>query len=98
MRLTLTVCDVCQDKDAETKRYEIKQGDRKVAVDLCAAHGQTFEAYLERTPTSTPRGAQRGAQRSSATKKTAAKKTSGGRSSRTTTLEEIEELKKQGKA
>lgn len=49
MKISVTVCDVCQDKTQPTKRFEIREGGRKAAVDLCAAHGEPFEAHLGKT-------------------------------------------------
>lgn len=78
MKVTLTVCDVCNDKDAPTKGYEIRSGDRKAKADLCEAHGQPLEAYLQRTPAKPSAG------------RTASPRTRA----RVTTIEEIEAKKK----
>ena len=81
MKITMTVCDVCKDRDAETKQYQIREGDRRARVELCEAHGQPLEAYLAQSPTGKARrgsGSGTGAR--------------GGRS-RVTTLDEIEAQK-----
>lgn len=59
MKVTLTVCEVCEDTSLSTKPYEIKSGDRKAKIDLCEAHAQNIEAYLPRTSTPTRRGGRR---------------------------------------
>jgi hypothetical protein len=82
MKVTVTVCDICEDRNAETKRYEVKEGGRKVAVELCEQHGQPLEGYLARTPTPAKKVAQK---RSAATRK---------RTPRVTSIEEIEKLKR----
>jgi hypothetical protein len=80
MQVTVTVCNVCQQIDAPTQQYEIRQGQRRKKVDLCEAHSQTIEALLQ-LPNS-----------GSATKKTAS--SGSRRRNRVTTLEEIEAQKK----
>lgn len=47
VRVTFTVCDVCQDKDRETKPYRLLSEGRRVSVDLCSEHGEPFEAFLQ---------------------------------------------------
>lgn len=82
MRLTLTVCDVCADKDAPTTNYELKQGDRKVKVDLCAAHAQPLEAFLDRK-----------VEASTSRQRTTKKAATRGRRQNVTSMEEIEAMK-----
>lgn len=81
MKLVMTVCDVCEDKDAPTKRYEIRSEGCKVSVDLCAAHGQPFEGYLDTASTRSTRSPQKSTQ---ARRRPARKVTS---------MEEIEKMK-----
>ena len=87
MQLTVTVCDVCKNQNEPTKRYEVKEGDRRASVDLCEAHSQPFEGLMGvGTPRKKP-GRPAGSQ---APRKRAATK----RAARVTTMDEIEKLKK----
>ena len=88
MKLTLTVCDVCQERDAPTKEYEIRSGSQKVKVELCEAHGQPFEAYLQRDT------ARPATPRAGSVRRVTGPASPAARRSRVTTLAEIEESKK----
>lgn len=84
MQLTLTVCNVCQDRSAETHRYEVKRDDgRKTVIDLCEAHRAPIEELLGDRPNGSTSAAQRGAQ--------GARR--GGRRPRVVDIEEVERLK-----
>ncbi|NJC71250.1 hypothetical protein HC031_16240 [Planosporangium thailandense] len=78
MRLSLTVCDVCENKDREAKTYTVQSGGRTATTDRCEEHGAALEEVLESaapgapSPSRRPRRAQR---------------------TRTTTIEEIEAMK-----
>lgn len=56
MKLILTVCNVCTERDKSTKKYEIKQDGRKVSVDLCADDAKVLDELLASAPVPTPRG------------------------------------------
>lgn len=88
MKITVTVCDVCQDKDAPTRAYEIRSEGRKARVELCAPHGQTFEAYLTQTAPPPDPGRQR-QPRKRASRAAAA----NGGAKKVYTIAEIEALK-----
>lgn len=88
VEITVTVCDVCESQP--TKRYRITEGGREVDVDLCAPHGQPFEAYLTKSAAKPSKARQR------PTKKAAsrgARKASPRHEKRIYTIEEIEALK-----
>lgn len=88
MKITLTVCDVCE--ATPTKAYRIEQDGRKADVDLCAAHAQPFEAYLTKSATPPSTARQRPAKKAAAKK--SAKQTAAQK--KVYTIEEIEALKK----
>lgn len=47
MKVTLTVCNVCQDKDRSTRQYEVRSEDgRKSKPDLCKEHAEPLEVFL----------------------------------------------------
>lgn len=89
MKITVTVCDVCE--GAPTRAYEIRNEGRKADVDLCAAHGQPFEAYLAQSAPP-PSPARQRPLKKAAVKKAAAKQTSAQK--KVYTMDEIEALKK----
>ncbi|MFG3421256.1 hypothetical protein [Micromonospora sp. NPDC047730] len=46
MKVTITVCDVCQDRQREAKTYEVVSEGRTAETDRCAEHAAPFEALL----------------------------------------------------
>lgn len=78
MRLSLTVCDVCEDKNREVKTYTVQSGGRSATTDRCEEHGAALEEILKggaadvSPPEHRPRRVRR---------------------DRTTTMEEIEAMK-----
>jgi hypothetical protein len=78
-KVTVTVCDQCGTQDG-VRHFEVREGARKAALDLCGTHGKVLDQLLgEHAPAS-----QRPAKRASRPR--AAKKVM--------TMEEIEALKK----
>ncbi|MCG8926663.1 hypothetical protein [Lentzea sp. CC55] len=52
MRITVTVCDICQDADRETRTWQLRNVGEGTAgnVDLCEEHEQPLVALLEKAP------------------------------------------------
>lgn len=86
VKLSLTVCDVCQDKDSPTTHFEVTGPTGRYALDLCEAHSQTLLGLLE-VGTKVPARAARGKARSTPAAPT------GSRARRVMSMKEIEQLK-----
>ncbi|MCX2949949.1 hypothetical protein [Lentzea sp. NEAU-D7] len=54
MRVTVTVCDVCEDAERETRSWQIRDVSGGVTgnVDLCEEHEQPLAALLAKAPAS----------------------------------------------
>lgn len=85
VQVTIRVCDVCKEPDKDTRAYEVRQETRKARIDLCADDAAPLEAFLDQEPPKDQPGSVDGTQRR------------GRRSSRVTTIEEIEERKRAAK-
>ena len=46
MQVSLTVCNVCQDTQRPTQKYEVRSGGRKATPDLCEEHAAPLEALM----------------------------------------------------
>ncbi|MGC9669469.1 hypothetical protein ACNTMW_23315 [Planosporangium sp. 12N6] len=79
MKLSLTVCDVCQDTARGARTYRVQSGGRAATTDLCDEHNAPLEAILK-TAAAPDEPVSEGRPRR-------------GRRNRTTTMEEIEALK-----
>lgn len=45
-RITLTVCDICQDVSKEVRSYRISSEGEAVNVDLCAEHSVVLHVFF----------------------------------------------------
>lgn len=48
-KLTVVVCDTCEDRDRPTKSYRIVSEGRTKELDLCEEHGAPIEQFMEGT-------------------------------------------------
>ena len=87
MKVTVTVCDVCEGMDAGTKRYEIKVEGRKVNVDLCEAHSQPLQGIMGKGTAVKTRGPQKAASKRTGT-------TAARRRAKVTPMSAVEAAKK----
>lgn len=46
MKVSITVCDVCQDRRREAKTYGVVSDGRTAETDRCAEHAAPFEALF----------------------------------------------------
>lgn len=100
VKMTVTVCDVCEDQSRGTRHYGMTSEGRKIGVDLCDEHGRPVEhlfgdpreldALPPPVPTRTP--VKRAAKKATAKKATARRSPSMG--AKVTTLSEIEATKR----
>lgn len=80
VEVTVRVCNVCQDRARETKRYTVgDESGRGAEVDLCEEHGEPLEGFLGEPPKRGPKGPQ--------------KRSSGRSRIQVTPIEEVERLK-----
>lgn len=49
VRLTLTVCDECGDRERAVKRYRITRDGASRGFDLCEEHAKPLEALLKKS-------------------------------------------------
>lgn len=77
MKLNLTVCDICKDKDREAKTYRLQSEGRVASTDRCDEHGAIFEEVLRNAAPAAP----------------APTRSRRERRNRTTTIEAIEAAK-----
>lgn len=85
MRVSVIVCDVCQEGPEGVSRWRVEGDGGKRSLDLCGTHSAPLKALLG-TPGAN--GSQRASKRTSATPRKRAART------RVTTIGEIEASKK----
>lgn len=56
MRITVSVCDTCKDKERPVRGYKLSSEGRVKEVDLCEEHAAPLEVFLADTK---PRGGAR---------------------------------------
>lgn len=49
MKITLTVCNICKDREREAASYVIIKSRQRVNVDLCEEHGKPLEVLIAAT-------------------------------------------------
>ena len=47
IKITKVLCDVCGNEDSEAQKYEIRQGTRRRAIDLCVKDAKQVESLME---------------------------------------------------
>jgi hypothetical protein len=47
VKLNVVVCDVCKDRDRETRSYRVTRQGKAMAADLCAEHAEPIELLIE---------------------------------------------------
>ncbi|WP_329793895.1 hypothetical protein V1227_18990 [Lentzea sp. DG1S-22] len=94
MRVTVTVCDVCEDAERETRSWQIRNVSGGVAgnVDLCEEHEAPLAALLEKASAT---NAGKSKPKSRATGAAPAKARYRPHGIRVTTPEEIEKKKRE---
>ncbi|MEU8327297.1 hypothetical protein [Micromonospora sp. NPDC048839] len=53
MKISLVVCNVCQDPKKPTRQYRVASEGRSMVADLCKEDGAPIEQLFEKQPTTT---------------------------------------------
>ncbi|GAB3158464.1 hypothetical protein GCM10027290_61760 [Micromonospora sonneratiae] len=60
MKITITVCDVCQDPGQPVRSYRVVSDGRSTEIDRCQEHGAPLEALFgAEEPSARPAGRRR---------------------------------------